>query len=113
MTILILSAACCYPGMAAFDEQAKKVIERAAEEAGVKAEIKIIPGSAAIYGGAVPKMTVQVLMSKFSRNETGPAILIDGEIVSFGVPNLEDMKAIFEKQDTKENHQAQGEQNNE
>ena len=43
MTILVLSAACCYPGMATLDEQAKKVIEQAARESDVETEVKIIP----------------------------------------------------------------------
>jgi hypothetical protein len=98
MIVGILSSACCYPGMAAFDEQAKKVIEQAIEETGVEAEIKIILGSTALYGGAVPKHVMADLMNKFSRRETtGPAILINGEVISYGVPRLEDMKATLKK----------------
>ena len=49
MTILILSAACCFPSQAAIDEQAKKVVEHAIQEAGVSAEVLVVPGSTAIY----------------------------------------------------------------
>ncbi len=97
MNVVILSAVCCYPGMATFDEQAKKVIEQAIEETGVGAEIKIISAATALYSGSVPKHVMTTLMSKFSRNETGPAILINGEVISYGVPQLEDMKAALKK----------------
>lgn len=97
MNIVILSAACCYPGMAAFDEQAKKVIEQAIKETGVGVEIKIIPAATAIYSGVVPKHVMTNLMNKFSRGETGPAILINGEIISYGVPQLEDIKTALKK----------------
>jgi hypothetical protein len=97
MIVLVLSSACCYPGLAAFDEQAKKVIEQAIEETGVEAEIKIIPGTSALYSGAVPKRVMKDLMKRLSRNETGPAVLINGEVVSYGVPRLEDMKTTLKK----------------
>ena len=97
MNVLILSSACCYPGLAVYDEQAKKVAEQAAGETGVKTEIRTIPAASAIYSGAIPKDTVTILMKKFSQNEPGPAILINGEIISYGVPKLEDMKAALKK----------------
>jgi hypothetical protein len=97
MNILIVSAACCYPGMAVFDEQAKKVIEQGANEIGMKAEVKIVPGATAIYGGVVPKSVLNKLMSRFSRNETGPAVVINNEIVAYGVPQLEEIKTIMKK----------------
>lgn len=104
MKILIISAACCYPGMAAFDEQAKSTIEKAAREAGIEAEVRIIPGVTAIYSGVVPKRIMSDLMKRFSRNESGPAVLVNGEVVSYGVPQLEDMKTVLKKifEDSKE-----------
>lgn len=96
MTILIISAACCYSGMAVFDAQAKKVIKQAIEENGMEADVKIIPGVTDIYGGVLPKHVMNDLMKKFSRNETGPAILINGEVVFYGVPKLEDIKVVLE-----------------
>ena len=93
MTILIISSACCNPSMAVFDEQAKKVAEQAIRETGVNAEVKIIPGATAIYGGVIPRPLVNQLMARFSRNQQGPAVVIDGEIISYGVPQLENVKA--------------------
>lgn len=97
MNFLIVSASCCYPGMAVFDEQAKKVIEQAASEVGVKAEVKIVPGSTVVYGGVIPKPVLNKLMSRFSRNETGPAVLLNGEIIFYGVPKLEEMKTVLKQ----------------
>jgi hydrogenase maturation factor len=97
MTILILTAACCFPSQTAIDEQAKKIIEQAIRDTGIPAQVSIVPGSTAIYSKTLSKKVKTTLMGKFSRNELGPAILIDGEIVAYGVPKLEDMKAILEK----------------
>ena len=97
MTILILTAACCFPSQAAIDQQAKNIIEQASSETGIPAQVSIVPGSTAIYSKTLSRQVKNILMSKFSRNELGPAILIDGEIVAYGVPKLEEMKAILEK----------------
>jgi hypothetical protein len=107
MNIIILSAACCYPGMAAFDEQARKIIEQAAKETGTKAEIKVLTATAAIYGGMVPKNVMANLMGKLSKlnqDETSrtPAILINGEVVSYGVPQLENIKKILKDEQDKQ-----------
>jgi hypothetical protein len=101
MTIMILSAACCFPSQAAIDEQAKKIVEHAVHEIGLPAEVRVVPGSTAIYSKSLPKHTKDTLMRKFGQNELGPAIVIDGEIVAFGVPTLEGMKAVLEKIDKK------------
>jgi disulfide oxidoreductase YuzD len=101
MTILILSAACCFPSQAAIDEQAKKVVELAIHEAGVSVEVLIVPGSTAIYSKSLPKHTKDTLMRMFGRNELGPAIVINGEIVACGVPKLEEIKEIIKKTDSK------------
>lgn len=97
MTILILTAACCFPSQATIDEQAKKIIEQATRDTGIPAQVSIVPGSTAIYSKTLSIQVKNTLMKKFSRNELGPAILIDGEIVAYGAPKLEDMKAILEK----------------
>ena len=99
MIVVILSGACCQPSMTAFDEQAKRVIEQAIKETGVEAGIKLIPITTAIFGGAVPKHVMTNIMNKFSRDETVgvPAILINGEVISYGVPRLEDMKVALKK----------------
>jgi disulfide oxidoreductase YuzD len=96
MTILILTTACCFPSQTTIDEQVKKIIEQATRETGIPAQVSIVPGSTAIYSKTLSRQVKNTLMKMFNRNELGPAILIDGEIVAYGVPKLEDIKAILE-----------------
>ena len=102
--IIIISGSCCIPGMAPFDEQAKRVIEQAISETGVKAQVKIIPASTAFFG-AVPKEIMIKIITEF--NQSGrmpvPAVLINGRIVSYGVPQVEDIKnALLQTMDSGE-----------
>jgi hypothetical protein len=99
MNIVILSAACCNPVFAAFDEKAQKIIELAIKETGVEAEIKLISATTAMYSSAVPKHVMTDLINKFTRgdSESVPAILINGQVISYGTPQLEDMKTILNK----------------
>ncbi len=94
--IIIISGSCCIPGMVPFDEQAKNVVEQAISETGVKAQVKIIPASAAFFG-AVPKEIMTRIITEF--NQSGkmsvPAVLINGRIVSYGVPQVEDIKTAL------------------
>ncbi len=99
--VIIISGSCCIPGMAPFDEQAKRVVEQAIFETNVKAQIKIIPASTAFFG-AVPKEVMAKIITEF--NQSGrmpvPAVLINGSIISYGVPQVEDIKtALLQTQD--------------
>ena len=102
--VIIISGSCCIPGMAPFDEQAKHVVEQAISETDVKAQVKIIPASTAFFG-SVPKEVMTKIITEF--NQSGrmplPAVLINGRIVSYGVPQVEDIKkALLQTMDTKE-----------
>lgn len=102
--VIIISGSCCIPGMAPFDEQAKRVVEQAVSETDVKAQVKVIPVSTA-YFGSVPKEVMTNIITEF--NQSGrmplPAVLINGKIVSYGVPHVEDIKkALLQNRDTKE-----------
>lgn len=64
----------------------------------------MIPASTA-YFGAVPKEVMTKILTEF--NKSGrmplPAVLINGKVVSYGVPQVEDIKkALLETMDTKE-----------
>lgn len=97
ITIIMLSAACCVPGMANFDERAKQVIELALKETGGDAEIKLIPATQAFFNSSLRKV-INELMLMTNQGKLGtPAILINGEVVSFGVPTLEIMKDALNK----------------
>ena len=45
--IVIISAACCIPGMAPLDEQARRIVEQAISETGIMAQVKIMPATTA------------------------------------------------------------------
>jgi hypothetical protein len=102
--VIIISGSCCIPGMASFDEQAKRIVEQAISETDIKAQVKVIPVSTA-YFGAVPKEVMTKIITEF--NQSGrmplPAVLINGRFVSYGVPKVEDVKtALLQAIDTKE-----------
>lgn len=97
MKALIVSAACCYPGLAGLDDQVKSILEQSSSEIGALIDVKIITASTAMFGGVIPKPILNTLMNKFRQNETGPAVIIDGEIVSYGIPKPEELKAILKK----------------
>ena len=93
--IVIISAACCMPGMAPLDEQARRIVEQAISETGVEAQIKIMPATNAFFGG-VPK---QIMAELINLSQSGklpvPAILINGKPVSYGMPELENVKSAL------------------
>ncbi len=93
--IVIISAACCVPGMAPLDEQARRIVEQAISETGVEAQVKIMPATTAFFGG-VPR---QIMAELMNRSQSGqlpvPAILIYGKPVSYGMPELENFKSAL------------------
>lgn len=103
--IVIVTGSCCIPGMAAFDEQARRVVEQAVSETGVEAKVKVIPASKAMFG-SVPKDIITGLMSQY--NQSGrvglPAVLVNGKAISYGVPDIETVKsALLQTVESKEN----------
>lgn len=102
--VIIISGSCCIPGMAPFDEQAKRVVEQAASDTEVKAQVKVIPATAAYFGG-VPKEVMNKIMAEFSQSGRMPlpAVLINGKVVSYGVPQVEAIKtALLQTMEPKE-----------
>jgi hypothetical protein len=102
MIVFILSASCCYPGLAVFDDKTKNVVEQAIKETGIPAEVKVLCGPAAVYSGVLPGAAMKSLVNKFYRTRTGPAVVINGEVVFMGVPPLEGMKEALKKSGGKE-----------
>lgn len=95
MNLIMISAACCFPGMGAFDEQALRVIEQAISETGVEAKVTVVPATTAMV--AFNKV-IRELMAMYGQGKLGaPAILINDEVVSYGVPQIEEMKAVLRK----------------
>lgn len=95
INVIIISAACCVPGMDAFDRQARLVIDRAISETGVNAKVTLVPAPAAMVAF---RKIISELMAMYGKGKIGvPAILINNEVVSYGVPRLEDMKTALKK----------------
>lgn len=96
-TIIMLSAACCMPGMAGFDAQAEKVIRQAMSETGVNARFEIVPATKAFFSGALRRVINELMVMANQGKMGAPAVLINGEVVSYGVPTLEIMKEALSK----------------
>lgn len=94
--VVIVSGSCCIPGMAPLDERARRVVEQAILETGIKARVGMLPATTALAGG-VPEEVVSRLVQKFNQSgQVGlPAILVEGKAVSFGLPEVEGVKAAL------------------
>lgn len=93
--IVIVSGGCCIPGMGPFDEQARQVVEQAISETETIGQVTVLPATKAFFG-AVSKRVMGELMALYNQGKVGlPAVLINGEVVSYGVPTLEEMKAAL------------------
>lgn len=96
VVILLVSATCCVPQMAVLDQQAQQIIHQALEETGVKAQVRTLTISSALSGG-IPReilnaIGVQIDPSNLMRL---PAVLINNQLISFGVPKLDEIKNIL------------------
>lgn len=97
LKIVILSAACCTPGMEVFDREACKRVEKAISETKIAAKIEIVSAAKAYFSFGALKSVLNKAMSDYS--ESGaikfPAILINGKVVSYGVPDVETVKSAL------------------
>jgi hypothetical protein len=92
--VAIVTASCCYPGVAPFEEQAKRVVEQAISESGVPTELKILPVST--YYHSIPKEVIPKLLADFNQGKiSAPPILIDGKAVYYGVPGIDELKTAL------------------
>ncbi len=92
--VAIITASCCFPGTAPFEEQARQVVEQAISESGLDVQLKILPVSS--YYNSIPKEVVPRLLADYNRGKiSAPPILIDGKAVFYGVPGLEEMKTAL------------------
>jgi hypothetical protein len=92
LSLVLISGTCCFPGMAAFDEQAQHIIEQAIAQTKIPVSVQTIPISAAYYG-TVPQPIVAQIMEQANQSARlpFPTILLNGTPISFGVPTLEEM----------------------
>lgn len=95
VSIAIISAACCMPGMAPLDEQARRIVEQALTETGVQGQVQIVPATKAFFG-AVPRSVMAELIQRAQTGELPvPAVLIDGKAVAYGLAELKDFKSAL------------------
>ncbi len=92
VSVVIISAACCMPGMAPLDEQACRIVEQAITETGVKAQVTIMPATTAFFGGVPRPIMVELINLSQSGRLPVPAVLINGKPASYGMPELENFK---------------------
>ena len=92
--VAIITASCCFPGVAPFEDQAKRIVEQAVTESGVDAEVKVLPVSS--YYNSIPKDVVPKLIADYNQGKiSAPPILIDGKAVFYCVPKIEEMKSAL------------------
>ena len=85
--VIILSAACCNPSMGGMDEQARRIVERAAAEAGVEVQVSMQPMVSALYGGVPKDVVDQLKRDNAAGGLRMPVVMINGKGVSYGVPD--------------------------
>lgn len=94
--VVIITGSCCIPGMAPLEERARQVVQLAVSATGVTAQVKTMPATTAYMGGA-PKEVISQLVRQY--NQSGqiglPVILINGNAVSFGAPEIEQIKTAL------------------
>ncbi|VVB60520.1 Uncharacterised protein [uncultured archaeon] len=98
LNIVILSGACCIPGMAPLDKQARSVVEKAISETKIAAKVELVPVSTAYFGGMFKEITGKLMSDYNKSGSVGlPAILIDNKVVSYGVPKIGTIKSALLK----------------
>jgi hypothetical protein len=65
--VAIISASCCFPGVAPFEEQAKRIVEQAITESAVNAEVKVLPVSS--YYHSIPREVVPKLIADYNQGK--------------------------------------------
>ncbi len=93
--IVIISAACCMPRMAPLDEQARRIVKQAISETGVIAQVKIMQATTTFFGGVPKQIMVELINMSQSGQLPVPAILINGKPISYGMPELENIKSAL------------------
>jgi hypothetical protein len=97
MDIIMISGACCIPSMANFDNEARKIIDEAISITGVQAKVNMITASVA-FGNNAFREIIKKGMEMTGRDiRSTPVVIIDGEVISYGIPKIEDIKKALIK----------------
>ena len=94
--ILLISGACCMPQLAGLDQQAQQIIRQAVEETGTPAQVRTVTISSVAQGG-VPAEIIKEIQDSIGPNNPLrlPALLINEKLVSFGMPELNQIKSAL------------------
>lgn len=92
VTPTIVSASCCMPGMEPFDEQARRAVQQAIAETGVEARVEVMSATTAFFGGLPRPILAEAMRLAQAGRMPMPAVLVNGQPVSFGVPEVEVVK---------------------
>ncbi len=94
--ILLISGSCCSPQMYSVDEQARRVIDRALAETGATARVQTLMISSALRGEIPAEILQEIgISADLSIIQRLPAILINGKLLAFGVPELDAVKSTL------------------
>ena len=94
--VVIITGSCCIHGMRPFDEQARRVVEQAIAQAGVPVQLKELPASNALFGGVPKQLLAELLRMNNEGGRIGlPTVLVNGEVISYGVPSVETVTAAL------------------
>ena len=98
VTVVLVSGACCFPPLKAFDDQARRIVDAAIATTGVPTRVVSMSSSQAYYGG-LPKAIAEE--GKRKKDELGismfPVVLVNLEPVAYGVPTPEAVVAALNK----------------
>ncbi len=95
ITVLIVSGACCIRGMAPLDQKTREVVDQAMAEVGVSARVTVMPATTAYFGG-IPRAVMARLVAGANQGRMPvPAVLVNGVMVSLGVPTVEQVKVAL------------------
>jgi len=98
MQIDILSAACCNPSVAIYDQQYEVKIKEVLAKAKIDAQLEVITFSAAVYSPKAEYLRkAQPLIDKYGMDAM-PALFINSELVLYGgVPSTEKLSEVIGK----------------
>jgi len=108
--VVVVTGACCIPGMAPFDAEAERIVKQAAEETGIEIRFKSVPVLLAMQGG-LGKNVLQEGLTRFQQSDQLPlpAVLINGKVIEYGVPKLDLVKSALIEAKTQLTNNNQGE----
>jgi hypothetical protein len=96
VVILLVSGSCCVPQLAVRDQQAQQIIQQALAETGTPAQVRTLTASSAVRGGISSEVLHSIGVAIDGSNIMRlPAVLINNQLISLGVPQLDVIKTAL------------------